>query len=146
MLRFFLLALCLTSAVAMADSVNKCRDAAGQIVYQSDPCSKTGAQFVKSVSGSEMNTDGLGGPQEKPLKRGHKTSSSAASDKPEPTPAKASPSVAARNKSKDPYKECPSLRERKKLNEAEQQTQSTEGLVRDHQEIVDRMAAVDCKP
>ncbi len=42
-------ALCCEGA-AHADSVNKCKDARGRTVYQSDPCEVSGAHFVKAVT------------------------------------------------------------------------------------------------
>lgn len=44
------------SVYAFADSVNKCKDAQGNVVYQSDPCEKTGSTFIKQVSGNDSSS------------------------------------------------------------------------------------------
>ena len=56
MLRFFVLLVLTVAPLAFADSVNKCIDRKGHVIYQSDPCEKAGAEFVKSITANGPET------------------------------------------------------------------------------------------
>lgn len=139
MRRLFLLALLFFSAVSSADSVNKCKDAKGHVIYQSDPCEKSGSHFVKSVSGADMNSaESAGWAKEKQLRSGFAVSEDTAL---RPRALATSPVPSAL-----PSQECLNLRGAKKNNERQGRINSTNELKQDHTRIVRRMMAIGCLP
>ncbi|GAB7125883.1 hypothetical protein JCM19000A_03900 [Silvimonas sp. JCM 19000] len=111
-------ALCCEGA-AHADSVNKCKDARGRTVYQSDPCEVSGAHFVKAVTA--------------PPRLNGETASAVQLASAQPVADSITP-------------ECRLLREDKKRNEDKARLRADAWLKADHDWIVKRMATISCQP
>lgn len=110
--------LCVLAAGAQADSVNKCKDARGRTVYQSDPCEIGGGRFVKAVTAPPRLNQ----------------------------PASSAVQLASAQPVDPTSSECRLLREDKKRNEEKMRTHPDAWLKADHDWMIKRMATISCQP